>query len=73
MDMNQDEIASMIIEARDNGSSTLSLHGKGLEVLPPEIGQLTSLIGLDLGLKVELPCEKVRNRTLRISFETGHI
>ena len=50
MEMNQDEIVSMIIEARDNGSATLSLHGKGLEVLPLEIGQLTSLVGLDLDL-----------------------
>ena len=59
MDMNQDEIVSMIIEARDNGTSTLSLHGKGLEVLPAEISQLTNLVGLDLGLNdlTELPSE----------------
>ncbi len=48
--MNQYEIISMMIEARDNGSSTLSLLGQELEVLPPEIGQLTSLTELDLGL-----------------------
>ena len=45
MHLNQDEIVSMIIAARDNGSATLSLHGKGVEVLPPE-GQLASLVGL---------------------------
>ena len=57
--MNQGEIVSMMIEARDNGSSTLSLLGQELEVLPPEIGQLTSLIELDLGLNelTELPPE----------------
>ena len=57
--MNQYEIISMMIEARDNGSATLSLLGQELEVLPPEIGQLTSLIELDLGLNelTELPPE----------------
>ena len=54
--MNQYEIISMMIEARDNGSSTLSLLGQELEVLPPEIGQLTSLIELDLGLNELLNC-----------------
>ena len=57
--MNQDEIISIMIEARANGSATLSLIGQELEVLPPEIGQLTSLIELDLGLNelTELPPE----------------
>ncbi len=59
MVMNHDEIVSMIIEARHNRSSTLSLHGRELEVLPSQIGQLTSLIELDLGLNAltELPPE----------------
>ena len=48
--MNQNDIVSLMIKAEDNEASTLSLMGWGLEVLPSEIGNLTGLTELDLGM-----------------------
>ena len=45
--MNQNDIVSLMIKAEDNETSTLSLMGWGLEVLPSEIGNLTGLTELD--------------------------
>ena len=42
-DMNQDELAQVIAQARDDGSTTLDLSNQRLESLPPEIGNLTAM------------------------------
>ena len=57
--MDQDELAAIITKAGDEGRTTLDLSGKGLECLPPEIGNLTSLTELNLESNdlTELPPE----------------
>ena len=50
MIMNQNDIVSLMIKSEHNEASTLSLMGWGLEVLPSDIGNLTGLTELDLGM-----------------------
>jgi len=46
--MTNDELLEVIAEAAREGVTELALTGEGLTVLPPEIGQLSNLIALDL-------------------------
>ena len=46
--MDQDELADRIAQAGDEGWTTLDLSDQGMEYLPAEIGNVTSLIELDL-------------------------
>ena len=46
--MDQDELAKKIAQAADEGWTTLDLTANRLTALPPEIGNLTNLTGLDL-------------------------
>lgn len=46
--MTQEELLQVIQQAKRKNATTLNLRGKGLTELPPEIGQLTTLITLDL-------------------------
>ncbi|MEM8808651.1 MAG: hypothetical protein AAGF01_21765 [Cyanobacteria bacterium P01_G01_bin.38] len=49
MGMTQDELLALIDQAAEEGWTELDLAGKGLTVLPPEIGKLTQLETLTLG------------------------
>jgi internalin A len=46
--MTNEDVLKVIQEAKASGITELNLSGKGLTVLPPEIGQLTKLERLDL-------------------------
>ncbi|MEL6353115.1 MAG: hypothetical protein AAFR58_15380, partial [Cyanobacteria bacterium J06627_28] len=47
--MTQDELLALIDQAAEEGWTELDLSGKGLTMLPPEIGKLTQLEKLILG------------------------